>query len=287
MVTSCHARKCNFELTSSAWKSTAYRSYVLKFIRDNLIFEYWYLNPYQSWYKRNKSLTNIHKYHLICEYCNYKQHYFPHLILMRRLTSPVAFFVNGLVECSTPVELLISWGPNWGPAGHAYRCNVFCVDVFVHVIAYLVMFRVVELNKISYFCYRSWMFKLRCHCFVCLFICFFVCLFVCLLGCLFVCLFFTFDLSWSHLGILLSFYFCLRSLHFFVSTFFLEMLYTLATFWFKGVLHPWALFLKTRCIFSKNKATSDKVSYGSGQKCSKEPKNSGFTSVETIVVKLH
>ena len=38
----------------------------------------------------------------------------------------------------------------------------------------------------------------------------------------------------------------------------------------KGVLHLWALFLKTLCIFSKNKATSDKVSYGSGQKCSKE-----------------
>ena len=38
----------------------------------------------------------------------------------------------------------------------------------------------------------------------------------------------------------------------------------------KGVLHLWALFSKTLCIFSKNKATSDKVSYGSGQKCSKE-----------------
>ena len=48
----------------------------------------------------------------------------------------------------------------------------------------------------------------------------------------------------------------------------------------------WALFLKTLCIFSKNKATSDKVSYGSGQKCSKELKNYSFTSVETIVVKL-
>ena len=57
-------------------------------------------------------------------------------------------------------------------------------------------------------------------------------------------------------------------------------------FRFKGVLHPWALFLKTLCIFSKNKATSDKVSYGSGQKCSKELKNHSFTSVETIVVKL-
>ena len=54
----------------------------------------------------------------------------------------------------------------------------------------------------------------------------------------------------------------------------------------KGVLHLWALFLKTLCIFSKNKATSDKVSYGSGQKCSKELKNHSFTSVETIVVKL-
>ena len=57
-------------------------------------------------------------------------------------------------------------------------------------------------------------------------------------------------------------------------------------FGFKGVLHPWALFLKTLCIFSKNKATSDKISYGSGQKCSKELKNHSFTSVETIVVKL-
>ena len=54
----------------------------------------------------------------------------------------------------------------------------------------------------------------------------------------------------------------------------------------KGILHPWALFLKTLCIFSKNKATSDKVSYGSGQECSKELKNHSFTSVKTIVVKL-
>ena len=54
----------------------------------------------------------------------------------------------------------------------------------------------------------------------------------------------------------------------------------------KGVLHPWALFLKTLCIFSKNKATSDKVSHGSGQKCSKELKNHNFTLVGTIVVKL-
>ena len=54
----------------------------------------------------------------------------------------------------------------------------------------------------------------------------------------------------------------------------------------KGVLHLWALFLKTLCIFSQNKATLDKVFYGSGQKCSKELKNHSFTSVETIVVKL-
>ena len=49
---------------------------------------------------------------------------------------------------------------------------------------------------------------------------------------------------------------------------------------------PWALFLKTLCIFLKNKATLDQVSYGSGQKCSKELKNHNFPSVETIVVKL-
>ena len=55
---------------------------------------------------------------------------------------------------------------------------------------------------------------------------------------------------------------------------------------FKGVLHPWALFLRICCIFSKNKATSDKVSYGFGQKCSKELKNHSFTSVETTVMKL-
>ena len=55
---------------------------------------------------------------------------------------------------------------------------------------------------------------------------------------------------------------------------------------FKGVLHLWALFLKTLCIFSKNKPNLDKVSYGSGQKCSTELKNHSFTSVEAIVVKL-
>ena len=61
---------------------------------------------------------------------------------------------------------------------------------------------------------------------------------------------------------------------------------------FKGVLHLWALFLifelrQRLCAFSqKSKATSDKVSYGSGQKCSKELENYSFTSVATIVVKL-
>ena len=56
--------------------------------------------------------------------------------------------------------------------------------------------------------------------------------------------------------------------------------------WLKGVLHLWALFSKTLCIFSKNKATLDKETYGSGQKCSKELKNYSFTSVEATVVKL-
>ena len=55
---------------------------------------------------------------------------------------------------------------------------------------------------------------------------------------------------------------------------------------FNGVLHLWALFLKTLCIYSKNKANFDKVSYGSGQKCSKKLKNHSFTSVEAIVRKL-
>ena len=54
----------------------------------------------------------------------------------------------------------------------------------------------------------------------------------------------------------------------------------------KGVLYLWALFLKTLCIFSKNKPHLDKVSYGSGQRCSTELKNYSFTSVEAIVVKL-
>ena len=49
---------------------------------------------------------------------------------------------------------------------------------------------------------------------------------------------------------------------------------------------PLGLFLKTLSIFSKNKATLDKVSYGSGQKCSMELKNHSFTSVAATVVKL-
>ena len=65
----------------------------------------------------------------------------------------------------------------------------------------------------------------------------------------------------------------------------LNVLIMLTNVWvLKGVLHPWALFLKTLCIFAKNKATSDKVSYGSGQKCFKELKNHSFILVETIVV---
>ena len=55
---------------------------------------------------------------------------------------------------------------------------------------------------------------------------------------------------------------------------------------FKGLQHTWVLFLKTLYIFSKNKATLDNLSYGFGQKCSKELKKHSFTSAETIVVKL-
>ena len=44
--------------------------------------------------------------------------------------------------------------------------------------------------------------------------------------------------------------------------------------YFKEVLHPWALFLKTSCNFLKNNAILDKLSYGSGLKCSKELKYS-------------
>ena len=75
----------------------------------------------------------------------------------------------------------------------------------------------------------------------------------------------------------------------FVSNLFFSLDCLLCTWnmsWIKGVLHLWALFLKTLCIFSKNKPNLDKVSYGSGQKCSTELKNYSFTSVEAIVVKL-
>ena len=54
----------------------------------------------------------------------------------------------------------------------------------------------------------------------------------------------------------------------------------------RGYCTPGPYFWRTLCIFAKNKATSDKVSYGSGQKFSKELKKHNFTSVETIVVKL-
>ena len=67
---------------------------------------------------------------------------------------------------------------------------------------------------------------------------------------------------------------------------FVKNLYFVNNCLIKGVLHLWALFLKTLCIFSKNKPNLDKVSYGSGQKCSTELKNHSFTSVEAIVVKL-
>ena len=87
-------------------------------------------------------------------------------------------------------------------------------------------------------------------------------------------------------------FFFSRSLFFFF--FFLFLLLSSFVLWLpwefislKGVLHPWALFLKTLCIFSKNKATSYKVSHGSGQKRSKELKNHSFTFVETTVMKLH
>ena len=54
-----------------------------------------------------------------------------------------------------------------------YEIDVMCfVWVYLCVIAYLLLFQVVELNRNSHFCYcRSWMFKLRCHCFICLFVC--------------------------------------------------------------------------------------------------------------------
>ena len=58
------------------------------------------------------------------------------------------------------------------------------------------------------------------------------------------------------------------------------------SFSIKGYCTP-GPYLWRFCAFSqKIKATSDKVSYGSGQKCSKELKNHSFNLVETIVVKL-
>ena len=55
-----------------------------------------------------------------------------------------------------------------------------------------------------------------------------------------------------------------------------------ALFGLRGYSTPEPYFWRL-CIFSENKATLDKVSYGSGQKCSKELKNHSFTSVEDTV----
>ena len=55
----------------------------------------------------------------------------------------------------------------------------------------------------------------------------------------------------------------------------------------KGVQHLWTLFLATLCVFSKNKATLDKLFCESGPKCCKELNNHTLTSVETIDVKLY
>ena len=52
-----------------------------------------------------------------------------------------------------------------------------------------------------------------------------------------------------------------------------------------GGTAPLGLIFEDRA-FSWNKATSDKVSCGSDQKCSKELKNHSFPSVETMIVKL-
>ena len=54
----------------------------------------------------------------------------------------------------------------------------------------------------------------------------------------------------------------------------------------KGVQHHWAILLKTLCIFWKNKANLDKISYGSGYKCSKKLKNQSFTLVQIIIVTI-
>ena len=54
-----------------------------------------------------------------------------------------------------------------------------------------------------------------------------------------------------------------------------------------GATVPLGLILEDFVHFlKKNKATWEKISYGFGQKCSKELKNRSFTSVETTFVKL-
>ena len=56
---------------------------------------------------------------------------------------------------------------------------------------------------------------------------------------------------------------------------------------FKGGTVPLGIIFEDFVHFLKKiNATLDKVSYGSGQKCSKELKNYSFTSAETIVVNL-
>ena len=55
---------------------------------------------------------------------------------------------------------------------------------------------------------------------------------------------------------------------------------------FKGGTAPLGLILEYFVHFLKNKAILGNVSYGSGQKCSKELKHLCFISVEAIVVKL-
>ena len=54
----------------------------------------------------------------------------------------------------------------------------------------------------------------------------------------------------------------------------------------RGYSTPGPYFWRLCAFSQKNKATFDKASYGSGQKCSKALKNHSFTSGETIAVKL-
>ena len=62
------------------------------------------------------------------------------------------------------------------------------------------------------------------------------------------------------------------------------ILYT-PIFCLEGVLHPWSLFLKILCIFSKNKVTLTKYPIGLIRNVPRNSKIS-FISIETMVVKL-